>query len=235
MKKPNSSKSAFSLVEMLTVVTITALLTAFAAPAIMGVSASGQMNQNLLTMSGLLEEARQYAVAQNTYVWVAVQPGTNADGTSILSVALLASTDGTDPAGAASWSSNAYGTVPNSQISLINKIATLRQVSLANAGTFDTSIVPNLPATPAPVSAVANSLATNSTGFFNIQLPGTSGTKAFTQAAEFTPSGEVRNTSSPVGLVELDLQGKRGTAADANNLAVIRVNGITGECVTYRR
>jgi prepilin-type N-terminal cleavage/methylation domain-containing protein len=235
MRFPSRQQRGFTLVEMLVVISTVALLTVIAAPALIGPTSSGRMNSNLLQLSGLLEQARQYAIAQNTYVWVAFAPGTNSTGLKTRSVALVASNDGTDPASPSSWAGNSYGTVPNAQIGLISNIITLRQISLLNAGTFGASVMPSLPATPAPVTSTANSVASNSSGFFELQIPGTSAAQAFTEAVEFTPTGEVRNGSNPVDLVDLDCQPERGTSADANNVAVIRVNGLTGESVIYRR
>jgi type II secretory pathway pseudopilin PulG len=226
---------------MLVVISIMALLTAIAAPALMGPTSSGRMNSNLLQLSGLLEQARQYAIAQNTYVWVAFAPGTDSTGLKTLSVALVVSNDGTDPASPSSWAGYSYGTAPSPQFSLISKIVTLRQISLLNAGTFGTTVMPSLPTTPAPVTSTGNSVAgMNSSGsgigtYFNLQIPGTATTQTFTEAVQFTPTGEVRNGSNPVDLVELDCQPEKGTSADTNNVAVIRVNGLTGESVIYRR
>jgi prepilin-type N-terminal cleavage/methylation domain-containing protein len=241
MRLPSRQQRAFTLVEMLVVISTVALLTVIAAPALMGPTSSGQMNKNLLELSGLLEQARQYAIAQNTYVWVVFAPGTDSAGLKTLSVALVASNDGTDPASPSSWASHAYGAAPNTQIGLVSKIITLHQISLLKAGVFGATVMPSLPAVPSPVTATANSVAgMNSSGsgigaFFNLQIPGTSTTLTFTEAVQFTSTGEVRNGSNPVDLVELDLQPQKGTGIDANNVAVIRVNGLTGESVIYRR
>lgn len=241
MRSFSRQQRAFTLVELLVVISTVALLTAIAAPALMGPTSSGRMNSNLLQLSGLLEQARQYAIAQNTYVWVAFAPGTDSTGLKTLSVALVASNDGTDPASPSSWAGYSYGTAPSTQIGLISKIITLRQISLLNAGTFGTTMMTSLPATPTPVTGTSNSVAgMNSSGsgtgtFFNLQIPGAATTEIFTEAVQFTPTGEVRNGSNPVDLVELDCQPQKGTSADTNNIAVIRINGLTGESVIYRR
>jgi len=218
------------LIELLVVLAIIALVSAIAAPTFMGLNSSGRMNENLLEVRGLLEEARQYAIAQNTYVWVAFLPSTSTTtGMATLSVAILASKDGTDPAGPLSWADYSYGTVPNSEIGLISKITTLQQISLlSNVGNFTSQIV-SLPST-----STIGGLAVNNNGFFNLQSPGTSTPQVFTEALQFTPSGEARNLPTPVSLVELDLQLQKGSVLDAHNVAVIRVNGLTGESITYR-
>jgi prepilin-type N-terminal cleavage/methylation domain-containing protein len=235
-KKSMRNQRAFTLIELLVVLSIIALVTVFAVPAIVGPTSSGQMNQNLLQLSGLLERGRQYAVAQNTYVWVAFAPGTDASGRKTLTVAMLASKDGIDPASPLPWTSFSYGAAPSNTVGLVDKIATFHQLSLSDAGTFVAAQVPNLPTTAVPVSAAANSLAQNAGGFFDLQIPGISAPQAFTEAVQFTPSGEARNGPNPIDLVELDLQPQKGAAAlDAANIAVIRLNGLTGESEIYRR
>src|SRR5271156_3169623 len=103
MRHSQPKKRAFSLVEMLVVITTVAILTVVAIPSLMGPTSSGRMNSNLLEISSLLERARQYAIAQNTYVWVVFQPATNSSGMKTLTVAIVASNDGTDPASPSSW------------------------------------------------------------------------------------------------------------------------------------
>jgi hypothetical protein len=84
-----------------------------------------------------------------------------------------------------------------------------------------------------PANATANSI--NSTGSFLVQIPGNSAQDTFVPAIQFTPSGQVRNGSSPIDVIDFDLQPQKGTVADANNVAVFRLNGLTGEGVVYRQ
>ena len=223
----------FTLVELLVVIAIIVLLSVLAMPAISSLVASGNMTRNVSELSDTLELARQYATANNTYVWVAFYSSTGTNGLNSLSVAVLASNDGTDPASASSsWATYNYGAVPNPQISLVSKIVTLQQISVLGAGRLS---VGSLPATPA-VSDPANSLATLQTGnFFTMTLPGTTTSIAFTQAIEFQPSGQVRNGSSPINVIDLDIQPQKGTVNDTKNLAVLRINGLTGQTVVYRQ
>jgi prepilin-type N-terminal cleavage/methylation domain-containing protein len=229
MKLPSRQPNAFTLVEILTVLSIMAIITAIAVPAMMGSTASGRMNQNLLELTGVLEQSREYALSQNTYVWVAFAPGTDGSGVNTLSVALLASKDGTDPASPASWANTSYGSVPNIQIGLISKIITLRQFTLVPAATFSTTQIPSLPPAPGPINGLASS-----SGFFSLQMPGTATSLTFNKALQFCPTGEARNGTSPVDLLELDLEPQKGNAYDQKNVAVIRVNGLTGESIVYR-
>jgi prepilin-type N-terminal cleavage/methylation domain-containing protein len=225
----------FTLAELLTVLAIMAVLTVLAVPSLLQTSSSA-VTQDLLRLNGLLEEARQYALANNTYVWVAFAPGTDSLGVKTLTVAVLASTDGTDPASPQTWAGYSYGTVPSQQIALVNKVVTLRHLQLSAAATFTSSQVPGLPAPPSPVTAAANSPASNSGGFFQMQLPTGGGPVLFTTALQFTPQGEARNRVNPIDLVDLDLQAQMGNSGQLNsaNVAVIRVDGLTGEPTVYR-
>jgi prepilin-type N-terminal cleavage/methylation domain-containing protein len=227
-------RSAFTLVEMLVVLVIMAILSVLAAPAISSLLSGKNATRNISELSDTLELARQYATANNTYVWVAFYPNTGSDNTHSLSVAVLASNDGTDPESTTStpWGTTGcnYGTVPSSEISLVSKVTTLKQISLQNAGSFS---VDTLPATPT-VTASVNSLVTSSSGLFNMALPGASTPVEFTEGVEFLPSGQVRNSSSPINVIDLDVQPQTGSASQTQNVAVLRINGLTGQTVVYR-
>lgn len=78
---------AFTLIELLTVVSIMALMIAISSlPSLLGASA---VNQAVGGISLLIEQARAYAMARNTYVWVGF-----ADTTNVLKVGIVAGTTG---------------------------------------------------------------------------------------------------------------------------------------------
>jgi prepilin-type N-terminal cleavage/methylation domain-containing protein len=62
--------SGFSLVELLSVMAVIALLMAMVAPAFNGIRGGANVNRATFELAGVLEQARSYALAQNTYVWV---------------------------------------------------------------------------------------------------------------------------------------------------------------------
>jgi type II secretory pathway pseudopilin PulG len=62
--------SAFTLLELLIVVGIIALLLALIAPAFTNIKSAGDVTSAAYTIKGVLDTARTYAKANNTYVWV---------------------------------------------------------------------------------------------------------------------------------------------------------------------
>lgn len=217
----------FTLVELLVVIAIMSVLVALAIPALTSMAKGNQMTQALIELSGTLEQARQYAISRNTYVWVAMRPNPNGSNGDELSVAVLASKTGTDPS---PWSN--YNTVPNDQIDLVNRVRTFDQVRFEEAGTFKSSDIPDLVGKTA-TSAMNNSPA-NNTASFRIKLPGTSSTADFTRVILFTPNGEARVSSNVIDVIEFGLRPTRGKSGDENNVAVLRVNGLTGQTAVFR-
>ena len=104
MKQP-SSKTAFTLVELLVVVGIIALLMVLVAPAFTSIKSGTDVTSAAYTIKGVLDTARTYAKANNTYTWVGffeedapppqppASPATSGIGRIVMSI--VASTDGT--------------------------------------------------------------------------------------------------------------------------------------------
>jgi len=227
------NKQAFTLVEMLVVIAIVVILTAVTAPSIVSLNNSGQMNQVTLELRGMLEQARQYAVAQNTYVWVAFNAQTS-NNIDTISVAMVASMDGSDPG---TMSSASLLSVPSADLTLISKVRSFQQFQLQVPGGYSFALPVSVPTTPAIASANAPASASSGgTATFNIQIPGNTTTTPFAQFIQFTPSGEARNSSNPIDIIEFALEpAQNHTVPNPNNVAVVQINGLTGEALVYRR
>lgn len=215
----NQIAGAFSIVELLTVMGMIALLLSMAVPAVSSILKGSQMTQALTEVSGLLEQARQYAIAQNTYVWVAFNDAPTATDAQ-LRVVVLASKSGTE---IPTWGMD-DATAVTSLTRLLNRVKTFKQVKWNQANTFGTAQIASLPPAIADNPGAAN---------FTIMVPG-DGAKIFDKAIEFTPSGEARTSMSMAGIVEFGLQPTRGLAPDPANVAVVRVNGLTGQSAIFR-
>lgn len=212
--------SGFTLLELLVVIGIIALLSSLAGPAISSISKGSQMNQAVAEVGGLLEEARQYAVAKNTYVWVAFDDSGSVDEDQVR-IAVLASKNGTD---LAVWGTDDT-TGAGAQTMLLNRVRTFSQVKLSGAGALGAGQIADLP--PAANSGDLGGAA------FKLLLPG--GVQGlFSKAVLFTPAGEARNGATLIGAIDFGLQPSRSRVAVAGNVAVVRVNGLTGQHAIFR-
>ena len=210
--------SAFSLVELLVVMAIIAVLAALALPAISGLTRGNRMNQNLLALGGIFEQARQVAISRNTFVWVAFSdplPGTSSDG---VLVATLAAKGGVDPL---NWSTSPIALAGNPDLEIVGKPQTLAGVKIQDAGATH---VPNLPAEdPGNLSSLQP---------VQLQIPVGGQAINFTRAVQFTPTGEAR-VKTFVRFVEIGMVPVLPGSASAN-VAVWRLAEITGRATLYR-
>src|SRR5438477_11375859 len=96
--------SGFTLIELLVVIGITILLTVLLTPAFTNLKSAGDVTSAAYTVKGVLEQARTYAMANNTYTWVgfyeedASQSSTNPAtlGVGRVVMSAVASKDGTE-------------------------------------------------------------------------------------------------------------------------------------------
>src|SRR5947199_7614797 len=97
-------KGAFTLLEMLIVMGIIALLMVLVAPAFTSLKSAGDVTGAAYTVKEVLDTARTYAKANNTYTWVGffeedvslTTPGSAGVGRLVMSI--VASEDGTNVA-----------------------------------------------------------------------------------------------------------------------------------------
>lgn len=212
--------AAFSLIELLVVMGVMTLLMSVAVPAMSSLAKGSQMNQALSDVAGMMEMARQHATSQNTYVWVAFNDEAASQGADDqVRVAVLVSKSGAELSAWGVDDTTAAGALTQ----LIVKPRTFNQVKLSDASVFKSQIT-DLPAADASSLGTAN---------FTIKVPG-SQNETFTKAIQFTPSGEARIGAGMTGIVDLGLQPTHGHSVNANNVAVVRVNGLTGQTRIFR-
>src|SRR5207237_4838930 len=63
-------RGAFTLIEMIVVTGVIAILMVLVVPAFTSIKGAGDLTSAAYTIKGVLEQARTYAMANNTYVWV---------------------------------------------------------------------------------------------------------------------------------------------------------------------
>src|SRR5678816_3060761 len=66
----HSARAGFTLLELLVVIGIIALLMVLVAPAFTNIKSGGDVTSAAYTVKGVLDTARTYAKANNTYTWV---------------------------------------------------------------------------------------------------------------------------------------------------------------------
>jgi hypothetical protein len=190
----------------------------------------------------MLDEARTYAQAQNTYVWVAFYPADPGDRSGDeLFVVTLSSSDGTNPF--SSWS-GAYPipyTVPGTATTVqpAQKIAVLRQLRLNTTNFFTSAQIPALPATStdaAPASQLVFTLAAPGTAFTLGRQPLPAGAEApACSVIAFGPAGTAAAGPNLAAVIGLDFQPmKTINVADGHNLAELQISGVTGAVQVFR-
>lgn len=154
--------TAFTLLELLAVMATMAVMMALIVPAFSGIKGAHEVTRAAYDVAGILEQARTYAIANNTYVWVgffeedgtksSAQPATVGNGGRIV-LSVVASQDGSrysdatidDNTPAAFGAGAASNPVKLTQINKLVKLDGIRMVAVNAAG----SNVPERPDVPA--------------------------------------------------------------------------------------
>lgn len=199
---------AFSLVELLVVVTLIAILSLLAVPAFISISRGSGMKQAINGVSDALEMARTDAMASSTWIWVGLADGTadNPSRTPQIVIARVGSRDGTT----------------NTDTTNLTQLAP--PLKIANVAVLQS-----------PTSWGTNvTVAKNSAFQFAIRVAGQ--TKIFSNnVIGFSPQGEaVLNATTVSPWLEVGLQEMRGSTPVTNKTASVQIAGVSGQVVvTY--
>jgi prepilin-type N-terminal cleavage/methylation domain-containing protein len=232
---------AFTLLEMLIVMGIMALLMVLVAPAFTSLKSAGDVTGAAYTVKGVLDTARTYAKANNTYVWVgfyeedvsSTTPG--APGIGRLVMSIVASNDGTLP-----YNPSSPSQIDATKLIQVGKLTKIDNVHLwthtdtppGTGSTFDTR--PNV----ASAYCIGNSTPLNSTTPFQYPL---GSPYTFRKMIQFSPGGEARvndNSNALQIAAEIGLEPTHGNAAPASipaNVVAIQFTGVGGNIKIYRR
>ena len=252
--------SAFSLIELLIVVAIIAIVMALAAPAFNSIKGGGDLTKAAYDIAGILDNARAYAMANNTFVYVGIaevdssldpsaSPQTLINSPAIggrVAVATVASRDGTRGYNVTSGSlpSPAWTNYNNgANLMAIGKLQRFENVHLAPLfSTLPNSGGLSRPTVSSGNYQLGNANCASVTPFaWPLGQAIGAGQYSFSKVINYDPQGIPRiqttgNTDDIVKYMEIGLLPTRGKTVSTNvaNAAAIQINGITGAVRVYR-
>jgi prepilin-type N-terminal cleavage/methylation domain-containing protein len=230
----------FTLLELLIVITIIVILMVLIVPAFTNIKSGTDVTSAAYTIKGVLDTARTYAKANNTYTWVgffeenvaSTTPGTQGVGRIVMSI--VASKDGTNVASS--------GQMVSANLSQVGKLTKIDNVHIGTnfptgsgafpGSTFDTR--PNVASTYC-LGDMANSTTT-----FTYPLGGTT-QYTFRKWVQFGSDGAARinnPTSALQTAAEIGLEQTHGNVTPVPtpvNLVAIQFTGVGGNVTIYRK
>lgn len=225
------SRTAFSLIELLSVMAIIGMLSVAAVPALNTIKGAGGVSKAGYDIAGVMEQARSYAMARNTFVFVGIA---EVDGTQPESAVQTSSGVGRVMLAAVA-SKNGRKNMDTSNLMPVSKIYRFDNVHLDDqVGTAG-----NLarPAVDANNKVASGSFVMDSAYAFDWPVGG-SARYSFKKVICFSPSGAVSNdltTGDFAKWMEVGLVEARGNAVPAApNAAAVLLDGVTGSVSVYR-
>ena len=234
---------AFTLVELLVVMSIVGLLLGLVVPALTHLLGSRNLGSSAYSLADTLSKSRAYAMANNTYVWVGIAEldaasGTAQAGTGTVELAVVASRDGTsvyDTSNPGPLTVAGVQSIDRPQRLMGVHLASLKEVQNASSNTVSGMARP-------PVDGAAFEVGDNSCVSltpFTVQVSG--GSQTFNKVIEFDTQGVARLVTAGAtpravpGIVEIFLLPTHGTTVDnGGDASAIQVSGLTGATQVYR-
>lgn len=213
--------NGFSLVELLTVIGVMSILTALATWSVVGARQSQGASAAILTIESFMDQCHQYAVANNTYVYVGLYQNPSPAASQEIWLGAVASMDGTDIS-AGGQSSISVGTSAKP----ISKLITVTNVALQKAVLFSSAVNWSSPSGAIDVSQ-AGATTVGPFGATQAQLP---------LAFVFAPDGTASAKGSVASCLTFGVEVASGsTGSHYVNPAVFQIAGLTGVTKVYRQ
>src|SRR5437762_9968639 len=238
----------FTLIELLIVIGIIAVLLALIAPAFTSIRGGADVTSAAYTIKGVIDTARTYAKANNTYAWVGFyeedvsQPSTSPanTGTGRLVMSTVASRDGTMLYTGNLSSPLTLDPTKLFQVGKLTKIENLHLTTLsAPAGTPPPDTFDTRPAVASAASKIGDNVtAAPPNPSLTFYYPVGGSQYPFVKVVQFNPRGEGVITNSnyimaPVS--EVGVQPTHGITLDSANPVAIQFTGFGGSVKIYRK
>lgn len=246
--------SAFTLLELLIVVGIIVLLLVLLAPAFTTIKGGTDVASAAYTIKGVLDTARTYAKANNTYTWVGfleenvanpTSPNSDTPAVGRLIMSIVASRDGTmlytgNLGTAVVLDPPSSGTLL--QVGKLTKIDNVHLKTFAAAtstpppDTFNTR-----PAVTSTAAQIGDTTPPNPSLTFHYPVASSSPQYTFVKAVQFSSRGECIITNSnysPARIAELGLMPTHGATVPSSipaNVVAVQINGFAGDVKIYRQ
>jgi type II secretory pathway pseudopilin PulG len=237
------------------VIGIIVVLTVLLVPAFTGLKSSNDVTNAGYTITSALEQARNYAMANNTYVWVgfyeediAAATPTNTTpaytGTGRLLIGTVASTDGTNIFD----NSDPIAPLPPARIKQIGKLTKIEGLHVTDIGAPPSptpspaspdslTVRPDLPYTDGAPFTHFNRISSDSTDTTRFCFSAQNYT--FYKTVRFNPRGEanLNSTYTMKHAAEIGLRPTHGSVVDASNpnVVAIQFSGVSGNFKIYRQ
>jgi hypothetical protein len=220
-----------------------AIMMVLIAPAFTTIKGAGDVTSVGYTIKDVLEQARTYAMANNTYTWIGFAGSIGTNVTGQVTMAIVASNDGTiyvcaNPAGGAPLGTDS---TTNSSIAVGTGTGSVRQVGkiirLDNAHVGDTGVPTNdgtdFESRPSVAAAYRVSSSGDTAHSFTVQQT------TFSRWIQFSPRGEpiVKGGTTKIAqYAEVGLLPTHGSLlAVTPNIAAVQISGFGGNVRIYRR
>jgi Tfp pilus assembly protein FimT len=238
------NRTAYTLLELMIGMALLVGLMTLSTPAIQALQGSGNITNAAYEVAGVLQNARTYATANRTYVWVgffeedATAPGTAGTGRILMSV--VASRDGTEIYS----ESGDKAQIASDRLIQVGKLVKIENAHLAllDIGTGAGDSFTGRPAVDrtrgrfGEINSSSGSPYTNSK--FPFTYPLVNSTYTFPKTLLFTPRGEAKVNGTYImrPVIEIGLRPARGDVADSDsqNVAAVQMSGILGAVKIYQ-